>query len=163
MYSGIICSKWIRNAQVLQTMLPWISESVSEGEKDAMMDSIRQATKNTMFDQWLGAVKQSGQQQEPRHAQPGAAAAAAAAGGSNRAALEAVAEYLHRAASEDGHPPLTPHPRQVGGGGGLDQRTNLTTACRLPAGGHMGFGSTNRPLRCSGRRSARGHGGQGSG
>ena len=50
-------------AQVLQTLLPWISESFSDDEKEAMMESIRQVTRNTMFDQWLGAVKV--QQVEP--------------------------------------------------------------------------------------------------
>ena len=37
-----------------------LSESFSDDEKEAMMDSIRQVTRNTMFDQWLGAVKGAG-------------------------------------------------------------------------------------------------------
>jgi zinc finger-like protein len=58
----------------LQALLPWVTGSFSEEEKEAMMGSLREATKNTMFDQWLGAVQQSG------------AAAAAAAGASTAAA-----------------------------------------------------------------------------
>jgi hypothetical protein len=54
----------------VQALLPWVTGSFSEEEKEAMMGSLREATKNTMFDQWLGAVQQSG-----------AAAAATAAGG----------------------------------------------------------------------------------
>jgi zinc finger-like protein len=53
-----------------QALLPWVTGSFSEEEKEAMMGSLREATKNTMFDQWLGAVQQSG----------AAAAAAASAG-----------------------------------------------------------------------------------
>jgi hypothetical protein len=53
---GVIIGR--TGAQVLQTLLPWISESFSDDEKEAMMDSIRQVTRNTMFDQWLGAVKE---------------------------------------------------------------------------------------------------------
>jgi zinc finger-like protein len=55
---------------LLQALLPWVTGSFSEEEKEAMMGSLREATKNTMFDQWLGAVQQSG----------AAAAAAASAG-----------------------------------------------------------------------------------
>lgn len=44
---------------VLQALLPWVTGSFSEEEKEAMMGSLREATKNTMFDQWLGAVQQS--------------------------------------------------------------------------------------------------------
>ncbi len=32
--------------------------SISHEERDAMMSSLREATKNTMFDQWLGAIQQ---------------------------------------------------------------------------------------------------------
>jgi zinc finger-like protein len=35
-----------------------IAESFSCDEKEMMLGSLRQATKNTMFDQWLEAVKQ---------------------------------------------------------------------------------------------------------
>ncbi|GAX84312.1 hypothetical protein CEUSTIGMA_g11734.t1 [Chlamydomonas eustigma] len=59
---GVIIGR--TGAQVLQTLLPWISESFSEEEKDAMMDSLRQVAKNTMFDQWLGAVRPTNTQQQ---------------------------------------------------------------------------------------------------
>ena len=44
----------------VQALLPWVTGSFDEEEKEAMMGSLRAATKNTMFDQWLGAVQQSG-------------------------------------------------------------------------------------------------------
>ncbi|KAA6419094.1 MAG: hypothetical protein FRX49_10834 [Trebouxia sp. A1-2] len=43
-------------AEVLQAMLPWITDSITEGEQRAMMDSLRSATQNTMFEQWLDAT-----------------------------------------------------------------------------------------------------------
>ncbi|WIA41165.1 hypothetical protein OEZ86_004781 [Tetradesmus obliquus] len=72
---GVIIGR--TGAEVLQALLPWVTGSFSEEEKEAMMGSLREATKNTMFDQWLGAVQQSG------------AAAAAAAGGGSAATTEA--------------------------------------------------------------------------
>ncbi|GIL45357.1 hypothetical protein Vafri_2604 [Volvox africanus] len=52
---GVIIGR--TGAQVLQALLPWVSETFSEEERDAMMDSLRAATRNTMFDQWLEAVQ----------------------------------------------------------------------------------------------------------
>ncbi|KAL6750442.1 zinc-ribbon-domain-containing protein [Haematococcus lacustris] len=51
---GVIIGR--TGAQVLQTLLPWIAESFCVEEKEQMLGSLRQATKNTMFDQWLEAV-----------------------------------------------------------------------------------------------------------
>uniref|UniRef100_A0A7S3R8J5 Uncharacterized protein n=2 Tax=Dunaliella tertiolecta TaxID=3047 RepID=A0A7S3R8J5_DUNTE len=51
---GVIIGR--TGAQVLQALLPWISGSFSLEDKEMMMGSLRQATKNTMFDQWLDAV-----------------------------------------------------------------------------------------------------------
>eukprot|EP00798_Chlamydomonas_sp_ICE-L_P000661 gene661-2096_t len=51
---GVIIGR--TGAQVLQALMPWISESFPCDDKAALMDSLRQATKNTMFDQWLGAI-----------------------------------------------------------------------------------------------------------
>eukprot|EP00249_Psilotum_nudum_P024396 c29174_g1_i3 orf=1038-5078(-) len=42
-------------AEVLQTMLPWVTTALTEDEQNSMMDSWRQATRNTMFDEWLRA------------------------------------------------------------------------------------------------------------
>jgi zinc finger-like protein len=55
-------SLWMIIAQtvttcVSQALLPWVTDSFSADEKEAMMDSLREATKNTMFDQWLDAVQ----------------------------------------------------------------------------------------------------------
>jgi len=55
-------------AEVLQALLPWVTGSFSEEEAGAMMESLRAATRNTSFDQWLGATM----------AKPGAAGGAAA-------------------------------------------------------------------------------------
>ncbi|XP_006654746.2 zinc finger protein BRUTUS-like isoform X1 [Oryza brachyantha] len=40
-------------AEVLQSMLPWVTSALSLDEQNNMMDTWRQATKNTMFDEWL--------------------------------------------------------------------------------------------------------------
>ncbi|WOK93020.1 hypothetical protein Cni_G01712 [Canna indica] len=40
-------------AEVLQSMLPWITSALSQEEQYKMMDTWRQATKNTMFNEWL--------------------------------------------------------------------------------------------------------------
>ncbi|XP_010506712.1 PREDICTED: uncharacterized protein LOC104783276 [Camelina sativa] len=40
-------------AEVLQSMLPWVTSALSEDEQNRMMDTWKQATKNTMFDEWL--------------------------------------------------------------------------------------------------------------
>ncbi|KAF2556588.1 hypothetical protein F2Q68_00015297 [Brassica cretica] len=40
-------------AEVLQFMLPWVTSALSEDEQTRMMDTWKQATKNTMFDEWL--------------------------------------------------------------------------------------------------------------
>lgn len=39
----------------LQSMLPWVTTALSEDEQNIMMDTLRQATRNTMFDKWLRA------------------------------------------------------------------------------------------------------------
>jgi hypothetical protein len=36
-------------------MLPWVTMALTEDEQNTMMDSLRQATRNTMFDKWLSA------------------------------------------------------------------------------------------------------------
>ncbi|KAG8086337.1 hypothetical protein GUJ93_ZPchr0010g8908 [Zizania palustris] len=40
-------------AEVLQSMLPWVTSALSLDEQNKMLDTWRQATKNTMFDEWL--------------------------------------------------------------------------------------------------------------
>ncbi|XP_073004012.1 zinc finger protein BRUTUS [Typha latifolia] len=40
-------------AEVLQSMLPWVTSALSQGEQNKMMDTWMQATKNTMFNEWL--------------------------------------------------------------------------------------------------------------
>ncbi|WIA20871.1 hypothetical protein OEZ85_005220 [Tetradesmus obliquus] len=82
---GVIIGR--TGAEVLQALLPWVTGSFSEEEKEAMMGSLREATKNTMFDQWLGAVQQSG------------AAAAAAAGSASASAATAEAQQAPAAAA----------------------------------------------------------------
>lgn len=36
-------------------MLPWVTTALTEDEQNIMMDTLRQATRNTMFDKWLRA------------------------------------------------------------------------------------------------------------
>lgn len=40
-------------AEVLLTMLPWVTSVLTEEEQNKMMDTWKQATKNTMFSEWL--------------------------------------------------------------------------------------------------------------
>lgn len=40
-------------AEVLQSMLPWVTSALTLEEQNKMMDTWRQATKNTMFNEWL--------------------------------------------------------------------------------------------------------------
>ncbi|XP_059649687.1 zinc finger protein BRUTUS-like [Cornus florida] len=40
-------------AEVLQSMLPWVTSALTQEEKNKMMDTWKQATKNTMFTEWL--------------------------------------------------------------------------------------------------------------
>eukprot|EP00850_Spirogloea_muscicola_P007468 SM000038S14281 [mRNA] locus=s38:50774:57040:+ [translate_table: standard] len=42
-------------AEVLQSILPWITGALTKEEQEHMMDSWRNATRNTMFEQWLSA------------------------------------------------------------------------------------------------------------
>lgn len=40
-------------AEVLQSMLPWVTAALTLDEQSKMMDTWKQATKNTMFSEWL--------------------------------------------------------------------------------------------------------------
>ncbi|KAF9677368.1 hypothetical protein SADUNF_Sadunf08G0100400 [Salix dunnii] len=40
-------------AEVLQSMLPWVTSALTLEEQNRMMDTWKQATKNTMFSEWL--------------------------------------------------------------------------------------------------------------
>ncbi|KAI8542696.1 hypothetical protein RHMOL_Rhmol08G0158900 [Rhododendron molle] len=42
-------------AEVLQSMLPWVTSALTLDEQNKMMDTWKQATKNTMFNEWLNA------------------------------------------------------------------------------------------------------------
>lgn len=41
-------------AEILQQMIPWLMAYLAPEEQDAMMSLLKKATKNTMFDEWLG-------------------------------------------------------------------------------------------------------------
>ncbi|KAF8390297.1 hypothetical protein HHK36_024822 [Tetracentron sinense] len=41
-------------AEILQEMIPWLMASLTPGEQHSIMSLWRKATKNTMFDEWLG-------------------------------------------------------------------------------------------------------------
>ncbi|XP_031248164.1 zinc finger protein BRUTUS-like [Pistacia vera] len=40
-------------AEVLQSMLPWVTSALTQEEQNIMMDTWKQATRNTMFSEWL--------------------------------------------------------------------------------------------------------------
>ncbi|URD72184.1 CHY zinc finger [Musa troglodytarum] len=40
-------------AEILQSMLPWVTSALTEEEHDKMMETWKEATKNTMFNEWL--------------------------------------------------------------------------------------------------------------
>lgn len=40
-------------AEVLQSMLPWVTSVLTQDEQNNLMDTLKQATRNTMFSEWL--------------------------------------------------------------------------------------------------------------
>ncbi|CAI9113543.1 OLC1v1014162C2 [Oldenlandia corymbosa var. corymbosa] len=40
-------------AEVLQSMLPWVTSALTQDEQNNWMDSLKQTTRNTMFNEWL--------------------------------------------------------------------------------------------------------------
>ncbi|CDO98421.1 unnamed protein product [Coffea canephora] len=40
-------------AEVLQSMLPWVTSALTQDEQNNLMDTLKQATRNTMFSEWL--------------------------------------------------------------------------------------------------------------
>ena len=40
-------------AEVIQSILPWVTSALTQDEQNKMMDTWKQATKNTMFNEWL--------------------------------------------------------------------------------------------------------------
>lgn len=40
-------------AEVLQSMLPWVTSALTQDEQNNLLDTLKQATKNTMFSEWL--------------------------------------------------------------------------------------------------------------
>ncbi|KAG6554197.1 hypothetical protein Mapa_004113 [Marchantia paleacea] len=85
-------------AEVLQAMLPWVNTALTEQEQNTMMDTWRQATRNTMFDQWLSAWwKDTPHEKSP---QPKSALEGrdVPPSGSNES-LQIVADYLAHGAS----------------------------------------------------------------
>lgn len=102
---GVIVGR--TGAEVLQAMLPWVTESFTEQEQRAMMESLRSATRNTGFERWLDATIRprgsSGSADAPAAAAPPSDAAGAAAEATGNAtgschggdaALAEVAQYL---------------------------------------------------------------------
>jgi zinc finger-like protein len=77
---GVIIGR--TGAEVLQALLPWVTGSFSDEEKEAMMDSLREATKNTMFDQWLDAIQSGASGLQAAAAGRGAAGSSGGDGGS---------------------------------------------------------------------------------
>lgn len=53
-------------AEVLQSMIPWVTAALSLEEQSNMFDTWLQATKNTMFDRWLHACFPSSPLRSPR-------------------------------------------------------------------------------------------------
>ncbi|KAH9306204.1 hypothetical protein KI387_010608, partial [Taxus chinensis] len=54
-------------AEVLQSMLPWVTTALTQEEQNTMMDTWRQATKNTMFDEWLSAWWKESPSSQEKH------------------------------------------------------------------------------------------------
>ncbi|EFN52596.1 hypothetical protein CHLNCDRAFT_138627 [Chlorella variabilis] len=73
-------------AEVLTTMLSWVQGSMTLDEQEAMIASLKSASKSTAFAQWLGAVRSGPGGGGGGGSPPAAAAAAAAAGGGLAAA-----------------------------------------------------------------------------
>ena len=56
-------------AEVLHVMLSWVTKSMTEDESDAMMMSLKDATKSTAFEKWLGAAQNTAPSISPRSLQ----------------------------------------------------------------------------------------------
>ena len=41
---------------MLQSLLPWVNSALTQDEQNIMMDIWKQATKNTMFNEWLDEI-----------------------------------------------------------------------------------------------------------
>jgi hypothetical protein len=88
---GVIIGR--TGAEVLQALLPWVTGSFSEEEAGAMMESLRAATRNTSFDQWLGATMSGA------GIGPGGGSAGGGSGGADAAAAAAAAAQQEAAAA----------------------------------------------------------------
>lgn len=60
-------------AVVLQALIPWVMDSFAEDETNAMIESLRNAAKNTRFDRWLEMMVPSGVTAVPPDADLGSA------------------------------------------------------------------------------------------
>ena len=89
---GVIIGR--TGAEVLQALLPWVTGSFSDEEREAMMDSLREATKNTMFDQWLDAIQTgaSGLQAAAAAEGGGEGGSSSSGGGAGKAGQAGVGE-----------------------------------------------------------------------
>ncbi|CAG9463263.1 unnamed protein product [Pedinophyceae sp. YPF-701] len=74
-------------AEVLQAMLPWVTRSFTEEETGEMMDSLRQVTRKTRFDRWLGAIMATEGASSQEGSEHGCGGCAAAPGGSGHLVL----------------------------------------------------------------------------
>ncbi|XAR63927.1 Ubiquitin--protein ligase [Bertholletia excelsa] len=52
-------------AEVLQSMLPWVTSALTQDEMNKLMDTWKQATKNTMFNEWLNEFWKGTQESPP--------------------------------------------------------------------------------------------------
>ena len=139
-------------ANVLQTMLPWVTAALSEPEREGMLDSMREATRNTMFGDWLSAWWDADERgREGGEAAAAAPAALAPPGAGAQQRLADVAAYLATASPEllerdtvglQVREPLEIYPRSSGGrrggrslknGIGPASPSSLSRACASPA------------------------------
>lgn len=66
---GIIIGQ--TGAEVLHVMLSWVTKSMTEDESNAMMSSLKSASKSTAFENWLGAAQAFGMDgNSPRNIPP---------------------------------------------------------------------------------------------
>ncbi|GIL78726.1 hypothetical protein Vretimale_373 [Volvox reticuliferus] len=142
---GVIIGR--TGAQVLQALLPWVSETFSEEERGAMMDSLRAATRNTMFDQWLEAVK--GGAGTGASISSGASGSGADSGAPSRASSIGMGDPGAAHASQQ---PLQDVAEYLAGGGAgsaagpnEDTSRNLTIVSGGPAPGAVADSMSFRP------------------
>ena len=102
-------------AEVLQVMLSWVTKSMTDDESDAMMESLKSASKATAFESWLGVAQASSSQQNDRFTglSECSQSPSVAFHQEQKAVLAEVAAYLEHQASHEASTEKQSEPRSL--------------------------------------------------